>query len=69
MGAKADGGQERLRWVGGVAHILQSYVPEVPLPALLYVGTIPFFFGILVGVFSVDCTKSSPFLLQCENAC
>ena len=26
--------------MGGVAHILQSYVPEVPLPAILYVGTI-----------------------------
>ena len=32
VGGKADGGQERLRW--GVAHILQSYVAEVPLPGI-----------------------------------
>ena len=29
VGGKADGGQERLRWV---AHILQSEVAEIPLP-------------------------------------
>ena len=36
--------------MGGVAHILQSYVREVPLPAILYVGTITTFLVFEVSV-------------------